>query len=761
MATISAPASWTPRQLWQVPVFLLGLGSLAVLLFTRPLWHTPAAVARHRLERARHLLQDPNADTDRIIALAQAYLDQAGPDAERAGEAHFLIGSAWVRVARAASRDAASAWRAAREALEQAEQRRVAAEDEPLLRFRLGLCGFHTGADPRRVAALLAETVETSDDKVEGYRALALAYLAQPKPDLVGALRANEALRQLPLLGEDVLGPARLQAGELLLELRRPEEARRVLRTVSTAAAPAVLARARTLLARTHQAEGGWAEAAALWQEILEDKRQPLKHPGPVLYQLGLCYRRLEQLPDAARAWSECVKRGDGDAAGAAALGLAEVLLAEGKPDALASFERAVRDVRRPQDWKNELVRLPQAQTVFESGVGVCRQRGDFEAALRLATLYERLAEPGRAALLRGQVAEGWAQILREQPPPGGAPTRATQLFREAGDAYLLSAEQATTKAVRAERLWLSAGGYLRAQDAERAMPVLRKFLALGERPDFAGEAWFLLAETERRLRHEPAAEEAYRACLRYPGRFASRSRFQLSQIQLRRGRTDRAVEILEQNIRLLRREEPDDEALEQSLFAYGALLFRRRDYQGYQQAQVHLEEAVAKFPQSQSAVRGRYQLAEACRLLAAEESRLATNTLDKRTREHRLKQQRLLLRQAVEQYTALKPYTDGRAGGPLSAAEQTHVLFSTAECRFNLGEYTTALVLYDGLAERYKDRPERLVALGGSARCYGASKDFIKLQERLQEIRVALPTLDTASRRRWEVWLKDAARQP
>jgi uncharacterized protein (TIGR03067 family) len=167
------------------------------------------------------------------------------------------------------------------------------------------------------------------------------------------------------------------------------------------------------------------------------------------------------------------------------------------------------------------------------------------------------------------------------------------------------------------------------------------------------------------------------------------------------------------------------------------------------------------EFPQSQSAVRGRYELAETCRLLAAEESRLATNTLDKRTREHRLKQQRLLLRKAVEQYTALKPYTDGRAGSPLAAAEQTHVLFSMAECLFNLGEYTTALALYDGLAERYKDRPERLVALGGSARCYGASKDFIKLQERLQEIRVALPTLDTASRRRWEVWLKDAARQP
>ena len=762
MASTSAPVSWTPRQLWQVPVFLLGLGAVAVLLLARPLWHTPAAVARHRLDRARRLLEQADADPDRIITEAQAYLDQAGPDADRAGEAHFLIGSTWVRVARSARKDAASAWRAAREALEEAQQRGVPPGDAALLRFRLGLCGFHTGADPGRIIPLLADTVEASDDKVEGYRVLTLAYLSQSRPDLAGALKANEALRQLPLLGEDVLGPARLQAGELLLELRRPAEARRVLRTVSTAAAPDVLTRARTLLARTYQAEGGWAEAAALWQEILADGRQPPSHPGPILYQLGLCYRRQEQPKEAARAWGDCLARNDGDSAEAAALGLGEVLLAGGKPDALKTFEQAVRRVRTPKDWKNSFVSLPEARTAFENAVAVCRGRGDFEGALRLAGLYQRLAEPGRATLLRGQVAEGWAQTLSELPPGSAArsATKIAALSREAGDAYLLSAEQAATKAVRAERLWLSAGTYLRAQDAGRAALVLRKFLALGERPDFAGEAWYLLAEAERRLRHEREAEAAYKECLRYPGRFAARSRFQLSQIELGRGSTDNAKEILERNIKQLRLE-PDDEAMEKSLFAYGSLLFRRRDYQAYQQAQARLEEAVAKFPQSPSAVRGRFELAEACRLLAAEEARRAQDgNLEKRTREHHLEKERQLLRKAVEQYAALDPYTRGVAGSPLSAGEQTRALFDLAECRFRLGEYATALRLYDGLAGRYKGRPERLVALGGKARCYAANKDDIRFQEQLEEIRRALPTLDAESRRRWEAWLRVAGKQ-
>lgn len=766
MATIPAPASWTPRQLWQVPTFLLGLGALAALLVTRPLWHTPAAVARSRLDHARRLLQRADADSNRVIAQAQAYLDQAGPDADRAGEAHFLIGSALVRIARAASEKAApTVWQQARESLERAEALGVPEGDQNPLRFRLGLCGFYTGADPQRVAKLLAETVEESDDKVEGYRVLALAYLRQPVPDPGAALKANEALRQLPLLGEEVLGPARLQAGELLLGLRRPGEARRVLRTVSTAAAPAILAEARTLLAQTHQAERAWAEAAALWLEILNDKRQPPPQPGLVLYRLGVCYRRIDQLADAAHAWGDCLQRGEKDSAVAAALGLAEVQLVQADAAAVETFARAVRDIRRPEDWKNTLVGLKQARAAFEAGCQVCRQRGDFERSLRLAELYARLAAPGRSALLRGRAAEGWAQSLRDQLATPGTDAakraaRATELYRRAGEAYALAAEQGAG-GERSERLWLSAGSYLRAQDAARAVPVLRKFLEVGDRGDFAGEAWFLLAEAERRLGHANEAEAAYLACLQYRGRFASRARFQLSQAELRRGRIDKAAEILVQNLHVLRQaSESDDEALEKSLFAYGALLYRRRDFA---QSQLLLEEAVSKFPQSPSAVRGRFELAESCRLLAAAEADFANRggTLNKDTREHHLQQQRRFLRKAVEQYTALTPYTDGRAGSPLTPQEQAHVLFNTAECHFNLGEYATALAQYDQLAERFKDRLERLTALAGSARCYGVRKDYVKLQERLQDVRVALERADPQTRRQWEEWLKLAAKQP
>ena len=75
------------------------------------------------------------------------------------------------------------------------------------------------------------------------------------------------------------------------------------------------------------------------------DPRVPQKAQHVVLYQLGLCYRRLEQNQDAAGAWTECVRRDQGESAAAAALGLADVLLAEVNPGgAVDAFERAVQD---------------------------------------------------------------------------------------------------------------------------------------------------------------------------------------------------------------------------------------------------------------------------------------------------------------------------------------------------------------------------------------------------------------------------------
>ena len=67
----------------------------------------------------------------------------------------------------------------------------------------------------------------------------------------------------------------------------------------------------------------------------------------------------------------------------------------------------------------------------------------------------------------------------------------------------------------------------------------------------------------------------------------------------------------------------------------------------------------------------------------------------------------------AAEQYQILSEalLSDPTAATVLTPAEQVHVAFSVADCRFNLGDYPAALKLYDDLAERYNANSEGTLA--------------------------------------------------
>src|SRR5262249_21676195 len=135
-----------------------------------------------------------------------------------------------------------------------------------------------------------------------------------------------------------------------------------------------------------------------------------------VQYDLGLCYRLLEQDQEAARAWEDCRDKAGGPEGPAAALGLAELRLREPALErALKDLVRAVRARRTPADWNNPLVDLLRAQTLFEQAAQAFRQAGRFDLALQLTGPYERLAWPGRAPVLRAEVAAAWARARQEQ----------------------------------------------------------------------------------------------------------------------------------------------------------------------------------------------------------------------------------------------------------------------------------------------------------------------------------------------------------
>src|SRR5262249_39095175 len=145
----------------------------------------------------------------------------------------------------------------------------------------------------------------------------------------------------------------------------------------------------------------------------------PPREPARALYYLGICYLKQHLSADAAHAFAECAQRGDaGDTGAAAAIGLAELQLAEADPaPALDTLERVVRDFKEPGDWHNPLVDLDRVREVLEMGCEKLRKDGRFELAMRLAALYEPLAAEGSGQLQLGRAAFEWGQrTLKTRP---------------------------------------------------------------------------------------------------------------------------------------------------------------------------------------------------------------------------------------------------------------------------------------------------------------------------------------------------------
>lgn len=758
-------------QLWQAPAFFAGLLILVVVCLVRPTRQGATGLQAERdLAAARQLLDQPDGDAARALALAGRVLDQMDRYPQRAGEAHYLLGSAHLRLADRPGPAAPDHTEKARRHLEQAADLGVPEDDRLSLTYRLGKALYLTGEDPKRVIALLSQSVgRTPDNPAEGYALLTHAYLRLPVPDLDAALEANREQLQLPTEDVAVLAPARLLRGELLLRKQDRAEAHRVLEAIKPPAPRALVARARYLRAAACQEEGRWAEAARLWEEVLADRAAPPAEPARALYFLGLCYRHLDRPDEAARAWEkDGLWKNGSDEGTAAALGLAWARLQLHRPDAaLEAFEKAVQRVQTPAEWVNALLPLAQARAAFEQGCQLLRDGGEYLRAIDLARLYERLAPPGAAAFLHAQAAEDFARQLESSPDGRAAgPFASGALFQEAAAKYEASSEAALIPADQARKLWRSAECYAAGQNPEGAARVLGRFIKVEQAADRLGHAWFLLGEAYRALRQEAKAVAAYELSTRYRGPFEFRARYQMAVMLIAQGAHDRAGAVLKRNLELLKHEpEPDAEAEEKSLFAMGELLLQM---QKYQDATFPLELVLKKYatPDNPRAAAGRFQLAECYRQLAAqadEKLRLPFNKSDELQKTFLL-EYRGWLEQAAGEYEKLADLLAGRRQlRPLTPEEEKlyrQAAFATAEARTYLGQYAEAVRLYQGLAERYRGRVECLHALAGVLQCHGIRKDLPAYRATLEQMGKVLaeleeavfsPSVSSLTRQQWE----------
>lgn len=770
-------------RLWQLPFFLLALGAFLFVYLKRPLLHQDSGprLFDRDLAAIRTLLTRSASEVPSAVNLAERALTQVSAYPSRAGEVAFLLGSGYLRLAETLDNPVFARERLvqARQQLELALTQEVPEIDRPRLQVRLAKALYLLEDSPGQVVHLLSTVADRADDPAEAYQMLSRAYLRLPQPDLQSALQANERLRQVPLASEEILSQARLEAGELLMRLSQPEEARKVLQLVTSQAPADVQSRARWLRAQSLQDEGRFDLAANLWQEAAADTREPRTNRARIYFNLGYCYRRLDQPADAVRAWEDCLQSGKGPEQQAAGVLLAELQLQEKAGEkALETFTGCLRDVTQPGDWKNDLMSISRPVELSERAIATLGQT-QRELGLRWAQVFKKIAPPGRAEQLSaGLLATGGRELLAasaaaEPPQAAGLKEQATRQLRDAAMAYADSAAKHADLAVRADMYWSASEIALQIEDRDNAVQWLTQLIQLFDPPagspnpqapalpgllERKARAWYLMAETLRQS-NSPKAEEAYRNCRATSvAPFCYRALYQLAMYSLKRGEVDDAVLTLNQNLYHLRFH-TDKEAQERSLFALGGIYYSQSKYQEVVRI---LEEALGRFPANPEATRAHLQLAQSYRQLSAQQNLTKVENMYKaeETREHFAREHRRMLTKAAAEFTELARFLESpESAGHLTQEERIQVPFIAAECRFDLGQYEEALAIYEHLADRHKGTEDALNALGGAVRCHAAMGQAGPLRQRLAEIRGQLTLLNDNVRTQWEEWLTVASK--
>lgn len=735
-----------PGQLWQVPAFLVGLLALTLVAATAPLAPTDSDNELERdLAEIRQALEKPGKPADAVIALAESAVAHTSQQPELSGEAHFLLGAIYMRIAENSPAEKAKEEREkATLHLELADLRGVAPTDRARLQYLRGKLLYMHGGDLARAIELLTKSLPDGADNIaEGYGLLVQAHLKKSSPNLDAALAAN--LKQMENCDDDaVLNQARLLRGELLIKKEMRSEAVKVLDQITAKAPKALRQKARQLQARAATEEGMWSKAIALWRELLQEPSAVTGGRGHILYFLGHCLAQYDtpaHMGEAVQAWQEAMATWKdtppnvSDEAQAAAIRLAEVHLFSNKESeqigALDELRKALKKVSVPGEFKNKVIDIGKVRDLLEDACQVFNRKQDTEHFLQAAELFKKVAPPGVGDEKIAQAAEAHGRELLEKaknagPDEGRLKEQGRTQLQMAALAYADAAE-ARSPAERSEPLWHCIECYRLAGAYPQAIEVLQKFVVLPLAAEDKAEAWYALAEAQRQLRL-PDAAESYKMCVACNNAaYAARARLHLADIAIEHLELDQAEAILKQIIN------PgplaDRPAHEQAMWQLGLLLLQREKHE---QAAIQFRELLLQYPAHPKALAARDYYGDCYRKLAA----LALANSDgpevsAQKKQYYTVESRKDLQQAQEIYQQLVSELDMRAKSqPLSPAEdklRRKALFAVADCFFALPSgLEQGFYIYQQIWQRYAKEADGLWAASKLHSCF-----FVAFQTR------------------------------
>ena len=746
MATDPAPfaSPVSPKPLWQLPTFVLGLAALYGL------WQygdklRPSAHERCQrgLEALKGLLDRWPPDADQLQA-ALRKLPKDDIPAEFADRVHYYTGSAYVALAESttAAEEATEWWRLAKEHLEAVpEGAKLPDLDTKKLHYRMARVLANTpGAPPRQVVAALKRTVGAGDDTAEGYRLMAEWHRKLSPPDDAGERDSwRDYLKHAPTRADArLLNQARVRVAELHDKLNEPDEARKVLERVGPEAPPEVYAASRLMLAKHLAAAENWAQAAQLLEQVRDMKGAADAQRSHALAQLAEAYARLNRPKDA-----NDILKNVAPGAKTAFLKLAEMSLADetAPPEAaVTALENALGMVAAAADYPADGPPIAEARRICEDVIKKMRSAGQFALADRAVKVYARIAEAGKQHRFAADIQEAWGEEAAKDP---ARVEESRQRFRQAGEACAELAKLEMTAPEAGDWLRKAAAFHLKGEDRTKALAVLGDLVSrIADYPeDRTGQAWAEMGEIYWKAGDKPQAKLAYQnaAGRAGPAQPLARVRYAVLLWETAPNKGGEAVIPMLEGV-LAQPDLPSKfkDAHEEALYALGECLLIRQDWV---KAEGRLRSALELYPDSPRAIRGRLQFGQCFRAQVSVEARKVEAdraTMEKIKAERQASRQpalrvdeqvRLedrirastqrcqeLLKQAAE---AVRQAEEDLLKAPNAEPELLRrASFYAADCSTWLGDYADSANRYEKLTDRYKGRAEQLEALRDLHRC-------------------------------------------
>ncbi|MCI0637851.1 MAG: tetratricopeptide repeat protein [Gemmataceae bacterium] len=727
-----------PGQLWQAPMFLLGLGAFILVAAN--------AVSRHSASSAdleldlSHLRAGLGSAAENIgvlVARAENALARIESFPGRGAEVHFLAGVVYLRQSELCPQDQAAALEAkAKHHFEQARALGVAEGDLPKLQYRLGLIHFRQGDWPRAIEQWSTGIDKGADRPAQGYALLTQVHLKLPQPDVEAALAANQ--KQMEYLDDRnaaAMAESRLVRGELLLRLGKRPDALKVLERIGKGAAEDVRRQARLLQVRACADEKLWTQAIPLWKELLRDADKVEGGKARVLYELGLCHHSAEPADRAAAlsAWQEAAAL-EGVYAQAAGLYLGGMRV-YGAPDdfqaALSQWTAALAAVQKPVDYENAALPLDKVREILDKAVRHFFETQQFLESKEVALLYRKVAAPGVAHKALARASEQLAKQLDIEEKR----SLARQEWRMAGQAYERAAQSQEGQA-QIESFWRSAVCYRAAQEAPRAAAMLDRFVRLETSEMRLAEGWLSFAEVYEEQGAKEKALAAYYKCIEYPDTpYAYRARYRLAVEEMAQNHLDQAKAILKQNLSA-GGSNADRQAQDESLFLITRLLYRMGSFD---EAVFYGKQAV-QLQHHPDARLVRELLADSAKKLADQAEAKMKSAPGVEARAHHDRTRRGWLELAAQSYQDLADELEAKARksslSPQELLLLRTALFGAADAFFAGNNYTEALRRYQALQEKYRKRVESLIACH---RIWGCVAVMIETPEQSRAVRDAV----------------------